>query len=205
MQYTRNILKVYDQATHEEISQGIRWYETANRECQRLADTYGLSLDTVVGVVSALSPNNRWSRNIQDAETLIQTYLSGKPVEEAVICTYKAMRQKAWDILLSDGPREKMLAKLNGQKIQTFARCILGEPTCVIDGHAYNIAHNKRVGLTDGTINISKRLYKELQYRYGKAAKLRMLEPFEMQAATWLTWRRICRRLRGLLGVVFMG
>jgi len=191
-QYTRNILKVYDQATPEEIQAGIRWYDDARKACQRIADTYGLSLDTVTGVVAALSPNNKWARNIKDAETLIQVYLAGKPVEDAVVCTYKAMRKKAWDILteeLSDRPR--LLAILNGQKIKTFAQCILGEDTCVIDGHAYNIAHNKRVGLTDGSINIGVKMYRELQYRYGRAAKLRNLQPYEMQAITWTTWRRI--------------
>lgn len=202
--YTQNILRVYDQSSHEEIMAGINWYSLARQQCQQLADTYGLPLDTVVCVVAALSPNNRWTRNIRDAELLIQTYQSGLPIDNAKVCTYRAMRQKAWNILastgnqLSDRPRvvdrsstPRVLAKLKGQKITNFAECILGEDTCVIDGHAYNIAHGKRLGLTDGSITLGKRLYGELQHRYRRAASLRGLLTFEMQAITWTTWRRI--------------
>ena len=190
--YTQNILRVYDRATPEEIKAGINWYALARQECQRIARDYDLPLDTVVGVVAALSPNNKWTRNIKDADELIRVYQAGLPVDQATVCTYNTMRQKAWDILsqqVSDRPR--VMDILNGQKIKTFAECILGEDTCVIDGHAYNIAHGKRLTLNGGGINIGKKLYAELQHRYQRAAKLRDLKTYEMQAITWTTWRRV--------------
>ena len=61
-QYTRNILKVYNQATQSEIDHGMTWYADAKSDAQSMADKYELPLHIVVGVIAALSPTNRWER-----------------------------------------------------------------------------------------------------------------------------------------------
>ena len=85
---------------------------------------------------------------------------------------------------------------LNGQKIVSFYRNIMGDDTCTIDGHARNIAYAERVGLTDDKTNIGVKEYRTLQADYVSAAKRtrvngRALKAFELQAITWVTWRRI--------------
>lgn len=190
MSYVRNILKVYDKATAEEVEAGISWYARAKSKCEVIAETNSLALTTFTGVVSALSPNNKWVRNINDATGMVQVYRVGGNVEEVTVCTYKSMRAKAWSIL--DGrvvDKGEVLAILNGQKIRAFAECILGDDTCVVDGHAYNIAHGKRLGLTE--INkLTPKVFKELQGAYVRAGKRRGLKAYEMQACTWTAWRR---------------
>ena len=59
-----------------------------------------------------------------------------------------------------------------------------------------NIAYNERVGLTDDKTNIGVKEYRTLQAEYVAAAKRtrvngRALKAFELQAITWVTWRRI--------------
>ena len=54
----------------------------------------------VVGVLSALSPNNKWERNvIDDTENMCVAYKSDIPLDDVKVCTYNANKQKAIKIL----------------------------------------------------------------------------------------------------------
>lgn len=194
--YTRRILRTFDAATPEDIEAGLQWYAIAKREADALASDHGLPLHIVVGVIAALSPNNRWERNLIDAASMLQAWKDGAPVEAVTTCTYKAMRAKAWSILEAnsrtpDGlPVDDVLSILNGQKIIAFAECILGRDACCIDGHALNIARGKREALSSDKTNVGVKLFRELQRAYSNAGKRRGFTAFEMQAITWTTWRR---------------
>ncbi len=192
--YTKRILRTFDQATEDDIQYGIRWYANAKAECQSIATGQRLPLHIVVGVVAALSPNNRWERNLRDAEQMIAKWSVGLAVDDVKVCTYRAMRQKAWNILNAWGSSQidvdDVLVILNGQKIVAFAECILGRDTCCIDGHAFNIARGERVALTSDKTNVGKRLFRDLQQAYRNAAKKRGFTAYEMQAITWTVWRR---------------
>ena len=186
MSYTTNINKVFKQATQAEIDHGLTWYQDAQDACQDMADAYELPLAIVVGVVSALSPTNRWERNLIDADNMLQTFTSGGYVEDTAPCTYKTMRDKAW-LILSNGIAQDIdaIAKtLNGPKITDFFLCIMGQDVCVIDGHAWCIANADRR-------TIGKKRRKELQAAYSKAGKRHGMTAFQMQAATWVAWKRI--------------
>ena len=192
VQHVRNILKIYDQATPCEVDAGVTWYASANAECCAIAKANSLHINRVVGVVSALSPNNKWHRNLNDARNMVTTYKEGGHVEDVTVCTYRAMRSKAWSVLDADTSElPDVLTILNGQKIKAFAECILGNDTCVIDGHAYNIAQGKRLSLTSDKVNVGVRVFRELQAAYVRAGKLRDLKGYEMQAITWTAWRRL--------------
>jgi len=191
MSYVTNINKVLKQATPAEMLHGLTWYQDAQDACQTMADTYELPLNTVVGVVAALSPTNRWERNLIDADNMLSTFTSGGYVEETAPCTYKTMRDKAWSILevgLCDD--ETIACILNGPKITDFFWCIMGTDVCVIDGHAWCIANNDRRTMQE-VPSIGKKLRKELQAAYSKAGKMHRMTAYEMQAATWVAWKRI--------------
>ena len=68
---TKNIIAVYKMATPDEIKQGIEWYLNATSDCKNIADRLSLPLHIVIGVLSALSPNNKWSRNLPNANTVL--------------------------------------------------------------------------------------------------------------------------------------
>jgi len=197
MQYVRNINKIFKLATPEEVRDGIVWYARAQALAKRVALDHDMPLRIVVGVIAALSPNNKWERNVQNAADLIAAYLNGDGPEAVKVSCYNAMKNKAWGILETmPETDDEVMTMLNGQKIISFFCNIMGHDTCTIDGHALNIARGERVGLTDAKTNVGKKAYGELQAAYARAAKKaivngRPLKAFEMQAITWVAWKRI--------------
>ena len=187
-----NIERVFKLATPEEIKDGVTWYALAQADARRMAIYYSIPLTTVVGVIASLSPNNKWERNVINAKDLIEGYLNGEHKESIKVSTYHAMKDKAWsmleDMLETD---EDILTRLNGQKIKSFYECIMGYDACCIDGHAYNIWRYERVGLTTDKTNIGKKLYAEIQGDYVRIAKKLDMKAYELQAITWVAWRRI--------------
>jgi hypothetical protein len=191
-----NIVNIYRMATPEEKKHGIVWYATALATCMRIAQDTDTPLHIVVGVCAALSPNNKWERNIDNTKDLIVAYLNGDHIESIKVSTYNAMKRKAWSILDAMPDHNGVIEILNGQKIVSFYRNIMGDDTCTVDGHARNIYYNQREGLTSDKTNIGKKEYIEIQKAYVEAGKKvqfngRALKAFEMQAITWVCWKRI--------------
>jgi hypothetical protein len=193
MAYTKNILTIYYMATPEEIYQGKNWYLNAQKQAQAIALDFDIPLSIVVGVIAALSPNNKWERNVVNARDMIKAYTNGDSIESFKVSTYHTMKAKAWTILDlgPDANHDAILKVLNGQKICSFFLDIMGRYNCTIDGHAYNIARGERVGLTSDKTNIGKALYRELQDAYFQAADAMDIKPYEMQAITWTVWKRV--------------
>lgn len=191
-----NILAVYRQATPNEKRDGVVWYAEALASCMNISNDTSVPLHIVVGVCAALSPNNKWDRNVQNARDLIVAFINGDYIDSVKVSTYHAMKRKAWGILEAMPDPGGVIALLNGQKIVSFYRNIMGDDTCTIDGHARNIFYAKREGLTSDKSNVGKREYAEIQAAYVKAGKKvrlngRPLKAFEMQAITWVAWRRM--------------
>jgi len=191
-QYTRNILKVYKQCTEEEIAHGMTWYADAKSYAYDICDKYELPLHVVVGVIAALSPTNRWPNpNLRNADDMCRIFTEGGYVEDCKPSTYNTMRDKAWSILQSMPHNSSDVAFiLRGPKITDFFWCILGDDTCVIDGHAWCIANNDRRTLQN-VPNIGKMLRQDLQEAYRRAAVKHNMTAYQMQAATWVAWKRI--------------
>lgn len=190
-QYVRNILKVYRRATQDDTANGIEWYDRAKREAETIAFQYGLPVRTVVGVMAALSPNNKWLRNVKDAHTMCKAWVEGDCLSDFKVSCYNTMKDKAWSILVDELDDDTdILTRLNGQKIRSFYSNIIGLDEVTIDGHALNIALGKRQGLTDDKTNMGKKQYRELQAAYLRAAHRVKVKPHVLQAITWTTWRR---------------
>ena len=191
-QYVRNILKTYRIATVEDVANGVEWYDRAKRMAAWIAKETGIQEATVIGVMAALSPNNRWERNCKDALSMCQAWINGDSLDDFKVSCYNAMKQKAWSILQDDLQDDaSILTRLNGQKIRSFYSNIRGLDEVTIDGHALNIARGKREGLTSDKTNMGKKQYRELQAAYVTAAKRVRVKPHVLQAITWTTWKRI--------------
>tara|TARA_R110000796_G_C14457138_1_gene424079 strand:+ start:72 stop:677 length:606 start_codon:yes stop_codon:yes gene_type:complete len=187
--YVKNILEVYSMADMQDIQSGMDWYQDAYDICQEIADKHELPLHIVAGVLSALSPTNKWGQNVKDADSMCALFVSGGYVEDCKPCTYKAMRDKAWSILQTMPRDEEAVAFiLKGPKITDFFRCIMKTDICVIDGHAWCIANLDRRTMQEVPF-IGKTLRKDLQEAYGIAGDKHNIKSYEMQAITWLAWR----------------
>ena len=189
---TKNIIAIYKLANPSEIKHGLTWYVNANTDWMRIANTLELPLHIVIGVVSALSPNNKWERNIVNAEDLCKAFLNGQDMDSIKVSTYHKMKQKAWHILETMPNYEETITILNGKKIVSFFRNISGDETDItIDGHARNIYYNDRQGLTTPNTNIRKLEYLDIQKAYLRASKKLGIKAYELQAITWVAWRRM--------------
>ena len=145
----KHIQAILDLASAGEQSEGLTWYQRANVAAVRLADQYEISIETAAGVIAALSPRNKWSRNLVDAENLIAAYVAAGPeaCEEIKVCTFGANKKKAVDILIWSAGEEVAKEILSGPKLIEFYSCIIGQDDVCIDGHAYSIWFGDRVTL----------------------------------------------------------
>jgi len=187
-----NIKSIYKLATAAERVDGSVWYPIARNIAQALADEYGVSLAQAIGVIAALSPRNKWSRNVIDAENLIAAFIADPESAATVkVCTFGANKAKAIKILNAHGADlDAVLAILSGPKLREFASCIAGLPEVCIDGHAYCIWTGGRTTLAEVPA-IGVKLRREIKADYQAAALDLGLTPAACQAITWCTWRRI--------------
>jgi len=188
-----NIKAVFQLATLTEQQDGVSWYPAARAIATNLAKRYSIPAAQAVGVIAALSPRNRWERNVQDADALIAAYKAGG-AEQAMltkVCTFGANKAKAVKILeagLETIP--SALAILSGPKLKEFATCIAGLPDVCIDGHAFCIWAANRTGLKDVPA-IGVKLRREIKADYATAADELGYTAAALQAITWCAWRRI--------------
>jgi len=184
-----NITSVYRDADETQHAEGLLWYSDAQKAAHNIAVKYDIAVYIAVAVIAALSPNNKWSRNVTNAATLIDAFLRGDGIDSVKVSTYNKMKAKAWDILAARPDYDGAKRMLKGQKITSFFMDIMGEFNVTIDGHARNIAYGERVGLTDDRTNIGVREYRALQAAYEEAARRVGLMPYQLQAITWRVWR----------------
>ena len=199
----REIVARFTLATTQEVQLGCDWYPSALKIAIRIATKYGLRVETVAGVIAALSPSNKWERNIYDAEALIKVWRAGATRDEVLdpdnpiirVCTYLLQKTKAWDILTTSDP---VVDILKGVKTIEFFNCITNpalDDVC-IDGHAYSVWLGERVTLKD-VPNLSGKIRHTIKQDYRDATTFINEEldehysPADIQAITWVTHKRI--------------
>ena len=196
----REIVAKFTLATSQEVQLGCDWYPSALSIAARIGEKYGLSAQTAAGVIAALSPNNRWERNIIDAENIIKCWAAGGTRSDLLavkVCTYGKMKEKAIDILTTPiGVNIK--ETLKGKKIVEFFNCItnpLLNDVC-IDGHAYSVWFGQRLTMKEvPPIGVKLRAQIKTDYRDATAFINEELgeffTPADIQAITWVTHKRI--------------
>ncbi|MFZ9947443.1 MAG: DUF7178 family protein [Vulcanococcus sp.] len=191
---SNEILAVYALASAADRADGMAWYGVANAVAAEISDRYGVSMVQAIGVIAALSPRNRWERNVLDAENMVQAYVAGgaEAAQATKCCTFGGNKAKAVQILqLDDATEEAVLEILSGPKLREFFCCINGWVAEVcIDGHAYSIWTGGRVTLAN-VPSIGKKLRETIKADYRSAAREVGISPSQMQAVTWCAWRRI--------------
>ena len=193
----REIVAKFTLATSQEVQLGFDWYRSALNISGRIASKYHLKVETVAGVIAALSPNNRWERNIIDAEAMIKCWSAGGTDDDVLavkVCTYTKMQEKALNILKGCD----IVTTLNGPKIIEFFNCItnpLLNDVC-IDGHAYSVWFGQRLTMKQ-VPNIGKKLRQQIKTDYVDACTFineelnESYSPADIQAITWVTHKRI--------------
>lgn len=179
--YVGNILECYDRATDAERANGGAWYV----EAQALAVDMAGDAWVGAGVLAALSPMQGWDINVRQARRACE---AGTALGHSPALHTKAMTNLADRILKGEHP----LDVLKGDKTRAFAAAIATggkSDIATIDRHAHDIAVAS-LDFTDNTRKIGKRLYREMAAAYSEAAAIAGISVNEMQAITWVVWRR---------------
>ena len=200
---TRHISGMLMLASETDIHDGLYWYQRAYDLAVKFIHAYdGLTMGQAVGVIAALSPNNKWERNCIDAETMIKTWHISGDYDAIKVCTFNKNKAKAIAILnldMESVDTEAIANILNGQKVVAFYRSIMGDKNAVcVDGHAYAIFIGERI-VTSRTPSITPKLFETIQRAYQLVAKRSIdlcgveLTPTQVQAVTWVTYRRLIK------------
>lgn len=198
----REIVAKFTLATSQEVQLGVDWYASALNIAGRIAAKYHLRIELVAGVIAALSPNNRWERNIIDAEAIIKCWAAGgtrTDLSNVKVCTYNKMKEKAIALLWNqDDPELPIAYILNGKKIIEFFNCITNtalNDVC-IDGHAYSVWFGQRLTMKQVPA-IGKKLRSQIKTDYRDATAFineELCESYsaaDIQAITWVAHKRI--------------
>jgi hypothetical protein len=197
---TRHIAGMLAMATQADIAEGLAWYQEAGSFAERLGKSYGITTDQAAGVLAAISPKMGWRQNCIVGEAMIDAYKAGLDAMAVPGPGLPAMRRKAVAILRLDADEATPAAIasiLSGPKITAFYRNITGSTDDVtVDGHAYAVWKGERITTTE-TPSIGKALRASISRAYRLVADRseaicgEALTPCQVQAVTWVTYRRI--------------
>jgi hypothetical protein len=186
-----NILAVWRAATGDEVREGLSWYGRARAEI--LAALPWADPVRACGVVAALSPQTAWPRNVQLAVAMWRVGFCPAPRDR---------RRKAQAIIRGEHPRTVLnrTTRFHGKE-RCFFECLRNPGNtgfCCIDGHAYSVWLGERVTTTE----VGRFHYRTVETDYMMAADVAGVLPNQIQATTWITWRRMhqddaTRRLMG--------
>jgi len=96
----RTRLRTYfDLATEKHIEDGMLWYSQANKLVDDLSLEFEMCTpEQIAGIISALSPRNKWERNIYDTTQVLRAVAKGKDPEDIKVCTFNTNKHKAFEI-----------------------------------------------------------------------------------------------------------
>jgi len=173
---SRNLDKYFNLASEDDIKNGLVWYQQANDICKDISQKYGTSTFIASGVISALSPRNKWAKNIQDAYTVFEAVQNNIEAVDTKVSTFHTNKFKAFAIAQGK-------VTITSESNKTFAFCEniahLNEDFVTVDVWHLRACFDKTMG------SIGDLAYKQLQsITLSKAKKLGM-KGFEYQAIIW--------------------
>ena len=187
----RNLDYFFNLATPEQIEQGKRWYKDANEFCQDVAKEYGTEPLIVASVISALSPRNRWKRNLIDAKNVFKAIKEGKTANDIKVCTFNKNKFKAFELA-----KGNIFITEDSLKTYNFVRNIAHlDPTALtIDIWHFRACLKQFIGI--GNQKIGKVFYSQVKALTIRKANKLGLKGYEYQAILWLSTQANVNKLK---------
>lgn len=114
------LLRIYEAAAGDVHALGRLWYPNAEGVIAELSDEFGVGRPRVAAIVAALSPQQRWRKNIEGARAVLADEAWRAPGYAANIAKAEA--------LCAGAP---ILATLGGDKVTNFWANLVGSRTAV--------------------------------------------------------------------------
>ena len=193
-----NICAILDAATAAEWAEGVAWYRKARTVAGivgRAAGYKGKRAYTVgAGVVAALSPSCAWDTNMAAALAVADN--GGQRLGTDASRFQNAANVAKAARIMGGAP---VLDVLGGDKVRAFFACIAdpsdSHAVCV-DRHAAAVAFGRSLSEKEmrEAVKVTKKggsNYERIADMYRAAAAARGLSPMDVQAITWVAWRRL--------------
>lgn len=180
------ILTIYEHATPDQVSAGASWYSDAHEIAREMHREYPARLMTIAhaaGLIAAMSPNESWTKNLENAWKFLETDDSK---------SLPRSKDDARLIVLGFHPGVVLFRGGVNFKVQSFYENIaIPEESgpVTIDRHAKGIIYND-AGIVNVKPHATRQEYDFYELMYKKAAAEIGVLPHQMQAITWLVWRR---------------
>ena len=173
----KNLLEMYEKRTDQHTQEGMQWYKTANQICIDMGKQLDYDPAVVAQVISALSPRNKWERNIIDTRTVLKAVNEGKNPEDVKVSTFHSNKNKAFEIAKGERGIDQA-----SPKTYSFVKNIaeLDASKVTIDVWHLRACFGKTIesGLTPLR-------YKQLEQLTLKCAEMVGVRGYEFQAIVW--------------------
>ena len=187
-----SILRFYQLSSLSELQDGLTWYSEANKYARELAARFNLSIQQVVGLIAAFSPQAGWVENKRYTVTFLYNpnsrIRSQVQTDKAKVILSLAIESDIYNALsIRDA----------AYKTKAFYKNILNpdiDADVTIDRHAIAscIQHPDNVSALSAAYgDLTAKQYEFFQACYIKAAKQVNVLPHQLQAIVWVTYRRI--------------
>lgn len=171
----------------ETIDAGMQWYSSAYEQCRLLASKYSTSPVLVASIVAALSPRNKWARNLIDAENVISHKFCNTPLKKCAV--YNAMLRKALSLCDESLTFEQREVILNGRKIQSFFLNICGISNRVTIDSWIDLAYAGKYKATKNRKALGLPRYRKIEQDFIKLSEKYACKPYQLQAIVWLNFQ----------------
>jgi hypothetical protein len=180
----KNLELFFLDATQQEYGKGLRWYYEAHDFCKDLSILYNINKYAVAGILSALSPRNKWEKNKLDVVTVLDALKHNLGPDQVKVSTFHSNKRKAFKIGLNETE-----ITTTSPKTLNFLENVsnLSEEHVTIDVWYIRACFNKNLKNTViGRVAYEqiKQLTIELSGEYG-------VKPYEFQAVCWVVAQRI--------------
>jgi hypothetical protein len=168
---------IFDRANERQIAEGRAWYPTAYLHALQFSLDHAVPLFKTAGIIAALSPNNKWERNLYDADLFLS-----KPSLDTKVCTFMANRRKALAILNATD-QDEVRHLLKGRKTVSFYDNMVNNETSyrvTVDLWMYRAAE----------VKISDKHYRMIEDVVLEMALESELLPMDIQAVIWTVLRQ---------------
>lgn len=196
-QVTNCLTSWHEEATPAEIKAGLDWYSEAQGFVHQTYDDFKdliphLTKYIVAGIVSALSPNNRWERNKVDTITVLKAIVAGLPPDSVKVCTYNPNKLKAFEIAKGD-----IEITSKSPKTHSFAMNVglLSPDHITIDKHHLRACVTRpKDGIVDCMESCTANEYRRIESVTAELAHKLGYKGYELQAIIWVTIKRVWNR-----------
>ena len=183
-----NVSHWHDMATDDTVNDGIAWYDDAKGFALMLSNEFDVSPIRAGGVISALSPRNKWERNKIDAWNVFQAVRDDVSPDRLKVSTFNSNKIKAFNIA-----KGKRKISESSRKTHRFAMNVgaFDMNAVTIDSWMLFAFQTKSKSRKDLDTKVTPKQYDIMERKFQRISRDMGYAPAHLQAVVWLVIREL--------------